>query len=266
GLPRVLVVQLGNELDCMLTRGWIKALQRTAETEIVSHIKYREILDQLPNPTRYHPITPGPVQLLRSYRQLKNQNFDRALCLNSSIASRWLASVCPAEDRIQSTIGPPALPAEIDAVLAVLFGRLGVSAPAREHRLKLTSKTAAAADAILAEFGFTENQKPIMIAPQPGSEYGLLSSWHDDADPEILPVLLMPIGEEIDLINAVAGQAFLVPTPELSLRAALIGRAAQLISNDPVSRQLAQLMQTPLATDGENAADFGSRSTNLTIW
>jgi len=245
--PRVLVIQLGGELECAMTVGWIEALRPTADIEIVGRIEYSEILGALPQPTCYHPITANPLDLFRTRLQLKDRDFDRVLCLNNKLACRILATVCIAEKRIQTQIGPPTLPSEIDAVLAVIFARLGVAAPNRNSTLTLSTRTQNIADETLRGFGFDKEQQPQMLAPQTGTE-SALSSWSSKSIryDSTLPVILLPAGDEIEFIGALVGKAFLIPTSDLSFRAALIQRSCQLLSNDPPSIELAKLMGTPV--------------------
>ncbi|MDH3769316.1 MAG: hypothetical protein OES99_12825, partial [Gammaproteobacteria bacterium] len=75
-----------------------------------------------------------------------------------------------------------------------------------------------------------------------------LSSWSSKSIryDSTLPVILLPAGDEIEFIGALVGKAFLIPTSDLSFRAALIQRSCQLLSNDPPSIELAKLMGTPV--------------------
>ena len=81
-------------------------------------------------------------------------------------------------------------------------------------------------------------------------KYPMSSSWQSAqtilGDSSILPVILLPAGHEIELIGSLVGKAFFVAATELPLRAALLGRASLLISDDPATVELSGLMDTPV--------------------
>lgn len=246
--PTVLVIQPGGELECAMTRSWVAALHKRADLHIVAGLQYAEILDIFLNPMRFHPVPHNPIDLLRLRRSLKGREFDHVLCLGNTLSSRLIASVCPTRKRIQTQIGPPERPSQIDAVLAVLFGRLGIEVPERDNAMLLTQRTLVTADELLREVGFDSGQPVPMIAPHAKADAALAASWQS-AQPLMgtqLPVVLLPAGHEIEFIGTLVGKAFFITPSSPEVRAALIRRASLLLSNHPLSIELARLMHIPV--------------------
>ena len=249
---RVAIIQLGGEFECAMTRGWIEALARRARVEIVTRPEHREILDVCDDPYCCHGLGRGPLDLLRLANTLKHLAPDSAIRLDDTFAGRLLGAVCAAEKRSISE-RESQRPAAVDAALASIFKSLGVEAPLRPGPLRLTTQTVRRARELLAQFGFDSDQSVAIYAPDAATTLKNRSIAAPAALPG-LPVVLMPPGEELDLIARLAGHAYLVQANDLALRAALVGRARVLVSEHPPSIELAALMHTATETPADSAS------------
>ena len=239
---RVAVIPLGGEFECAMTRGWIEALAGQARVEILTRFEHREILDVCDDPFACHGLGRGPLDLLRLANTLKRLAPDRAIRLDDTFAGRLLGTICAAEKRSISE-RESQRPAAIDAALASIFKTLGVDAPLRTGPLRLTTQTVRRARKLLAQFGLDRDQSIALYAPDAATTLKN-QSIASPAELPGLPVVLMPPGEELDLIARLAGHAYLVRANDLALRAALIGRAGVLVSDHAPSIELAALMHT----------------------
>lgn len=252
GRQRILVIQLGAELECALTRGWVEALDAIAEVEVIARAEFCEIFAALPDTAQCHSLQRSLLEPLRLRQKLSEREFDCALCLNNTLLGGWLAGVC--DRRLQTQVGTPDEPQAIDAVLGVLFDRLGVTRPVRAEPMRLTGDTEAAATRVLRDIGFDAGAAPPMLAPRADSKGRLQNDWRSARaafdDDGLLPVILLPAGHELELISELGGRAYFIAAAGLPLRAAVIRHAAVLVSDDPASVELARLMGTPVIEPG----------------
>ena len=179
------------------------------------------------------------LALLREARRLRQARVASAVILDTTHASRVLASL--AGTRVVSGTRLPAgkdLAAAVDARLAAAFGALGVQAPLRAAPLMLTTRTRATATHLLDRLGLVAGSLTI-CAPA-----GSPSPWLAEAvTREPLPLVLLPQGHELELLREFAGRAWFERADDAASRAALIGCARRVVSDDATTLSLAKLMR-----------------------
>lgn len=273
-MGRVVVIQTAHLGDVVLT---LPLLQRLAErhgpVDVVTTPAAAPLAEQHPAVRRVIPFDKhgadrGLLGLLRIGRVLRGAGYTRAVLPHGSVRSAALAYLSGADQRTGFAGAPGALaytsrvprPAEghMSARLAALAE--GGAAPARPW-LHLTPADRAAAAEWLAPRGIAE---PFIVLA-PGSRWGT-KRW------PYFPALAIALRHPVVVIggpeDAGLAQAIVEAAPdrahraagELGLRAsaALVERAALLVTNDSVALHLATALRRPVvALFGPTVPGFG---------
>lgn len=249
---RVVLIQLGGELECALTRGWLEAMEAKRVYRVVTRRKHRELLDLGSSPARCHALRPGLLPLLREARDLNTAGVAAAVALDQSRTSRLLATLSGAPLLSAEAAGHDD-PVNIEAGLAAAFAPLGVTAPLRSGPLPLTRRTHALARELLGALALDTEHIATLFAPATEENLGNWLAYLRN-DTTTMPVVLLPPGRELEVMRHLAGEAFFVRADDLALRAALIARAARLVSDDATSLAIAPLMQIRVDRDDTTRA------------
>lgn len=241
GAGEIVFIQLGDELHCALTRGWLAAFGARRRFRVVTRAAHRELLDVSANPAACHVLRPGLLGLLRESRRLRAAGVSAAIALDPTRTSRLLASLSGAAQPI-APAAPGDDPAAVDAALARQFAALGVATPVRDGPLRLTRRTRRYARALLEGLNLDSEHIAVLCAPSSAHD---LAGWLGDRAPGSaqMPVVLLPPGRELEVLRTMAGEAYFIRADTLALRAALIGRAGRLISDDESSIAIGRLMR-----------------------
>lgn len=235
--PPLAVIQLGTELECAMTRGWLAALTTDYRPIVFTTVTGAELLDLGPGNAECQAVSPGALGLWSSARRLHQLGVPRMVVLSDSWGSRLMSSL--GRERLNlHRPGPAALPSTLDQAFCQCFSRLGVTTPERHEPLSVSRGTRAAARSLLAGIGIGDHDGLTLHAPASAAS---LPSLADIS----LPVVLLPPGAEIGTLGELAGMAYFLAPTSSALRAALISRADQLIGDDPLALELAALTATP---------------------
>lgn len=237
----LVLVQLGSEFACALTRGWLLALaERTPGFCVVTRPQHRELLDLGRDASHCHVLRSGVLALLTEARRLRQDGAAMTGLLDSTHASRLLASLA----RTPTVAASPPV-AEMDAVTAAdtalqgVFGHFGVISPVRPTPLTVTRATQGDAMRLLERLGLRAREHTLCApAPSPSTPAWLAELAAGDS----MPLILLPRGHELLLMRELAGCAFFERADDLALRAALLARARRVVSDDPATLELARLV------------------------
>ncbi|MBT8144852.1 MAG: hypothetical protein KJO55_09140 [Gammaproteobacteria bacterium] len=236
--PPLAVIQIGSELETSLTRGWLTALAGRFRPYVFTNSVGLELLGG--SVCTLCQASGGAIALARCGLQLRELNFAPTLALSRGCNSNLLAMLA-GNPVMKAEANDGAMPSQIDASLRRCCAPLGVDSPERSEPIGLTAATTAVATAMLAEIGYDRRDALTLYAP------ASVSLLHD-VPRSPLPVVLLPPGAETTALGKMAGNAYFLPAHDPALRAALIGNAGQLISDDPLSLELAALLRIKSAS------------------